>query len=97
MPSDSEALAASGPSSSECAVCRSSVRTSGSASSGALACPCWRIRVASRFLSAAASSQGACFVRFADLAGAGKAQKSLHMRQFDGNTVTATFIDSIPV
>lgn len=36
--------------------------------------------------------QGACFVRFSDLAGAAKARESLHLRQFDGHTVTAKFI-----
>ncbi|KAL1502977.1 hypothetical protein AB1Y20_011048 [Prymnesium parvum] len=42
--------------------------------------------------------KGACFVRFAELAGAAKARESLHMRQFDGNTVTAKFItaDQMP-
>jgi len=37
-------------------------------------------------------NKGACFVRFVDMAGAAKARESLHNRQFDGNTVTATFI-----
>ena len=36
--------------------------------------------------------KGACFVRFVDQSGSSKARKSLHQRQFDGNTVTATFI-----
>ena len=38
-----------------------------------------------------------CFVVFADEAGAAKARASLHERQFDGNTVKATFITEADV
>jgi len=36
--------------------------------------------------------EGACFLRYKDLAGSVKARDALHNRQFDGNSVTAVFI-----
>lgn len=36
---------------------------------------------------------GACFVKFEAATDAAKAREALHNRAFDGNTVTAAFID----
>ena len=38
-----------------------------------------------------------CFITFADLEGASKARATLDQRQFDGNTVKATFITEAEV
>ena len=38
------------------------------------------------------ASQGICFVKFEQLSAAAKARESLDKRQFDGNTVRATFV-----